>query len=89
MKPDKSAAPLLVEAARAEREGDFARARALCHVLLGDSGGQGSGVGQKHTRQGAQERLHRLGLDPLAWQVGLGALLVYMVAWIYALQANR
>ena len=89
MKPDKATAPLLVEATRAEQEGDFARARALCHKLMQDGGSQGWGVGQKKALEGAQARLRRLRMDPLAWQVGLGALAAYIAAWMYALQANR
>jgi hypothetical protein len=61
----------------------------LSHKLLRDEGGQGWGVGQKNTLEGAQARLLRLRVDPLAWQVGAGAFLAYIAAWIYALQANR
>lgn len=67
--------------AHAERLGDFARARALSLA----AGAKGPKAGQ----QAAQRRYLRLGADPMAWRVGLGALCAYTAAWIYALTANR
>ncbi len=92
--------PLDRDAARAEREGDFARARALsaqlCHAAGSGAGAiasegaahRGAGVGQQETLAAAQDRLRRLGTDPVAWRVGAAALAAYIAAWFYALGAN-
>lgn len=91
MKAQKSRVPQVAESARAEREGDFGRARALSSKLAvgGGPGGGAGGVGQTPTLTDAKDRLTRLGTDPMAWQAGMAALVAYILVWIYALQANR
>ena len=81
--------PIADDAVRAEREGDFCRARALSHmVVAGQSRGR-QGVGQADILGAARARIERLRIDPRGWQAGLVALLAYASAWIYALLANR
>lgn len=81
--------PIANDAVRAEREGDYRRARALSHMLLVGQGPLRRGVGQADILAAAQGRVLRLAIDPRGWQVGLLALAVYGAAWIYALMANR
>lgn len=82
--------PVADDATRAEREGDYRRARALSHLLLaGQGGNERRGVGQADILAQATGRIARLAVDARAWQMGLLALIVYGAAWAYALTANR
>lgn len=76
--------PLEHEAFVAERDGDYARARALSAKLCQDGSGE-----PRAAHLASHQRMGRLALDPMAWQVGAAALCAYTAAWIYAIAANR
>lgn len=90
---------LAQEASRAEKEGDFARARALSATLCAEAATVAAPRSVTQTQpknsavlravQDGSLRTSRLRSDPAAWQVGALALCAYIATWVYALCANR